>query len=436
MAFLKTPTFLYLTRATSSHSLSRKPSTFPSTLPEKGIQARRERNRRAQHDFRQRRRAAEEAKRRRMQHLEDTIEEISHVLINFCDEMLGTEEIARQPRLMARLQHTTRQALVLARSVSNPTDTSTPRESEDERDNRRDDGPSREKNPHERPSRQPADASVSEVSCQPTSSVVSVDDDPSPTFDLHGDDLNGSGLNDMAPLIEQTWPRSHLNAWHTNSFPVRLVKATLSRASLSLGGDLYVPAEEIERALGPALRLRTRQQLLAYMQWLLGPGSDDLYQATGTNWNTAASVGRTKSYFPSSLPSPEDGSYDTSDTDSSGHSSTQAANPEFLTAIGVQEQLQSLGAKVLSSDTIELSISRPEFPEAGAGSLGSTVPAFLAACAPDPVPSAAALIVQLNTSLLEANLAYVAKCLGKGPVYPRHEIGRAVEASVILARWG
>ncbi|KAK9242158.1 hypothetical protein V1506DRAFT_107359 [Lipomyces tetrasporus] len=161
-----------------------------------------------------------------------------------------------------------------------------------------------------------------------------------------------------------------------------------------------------------------------------------MHQATGINWNATCARGAGGNLGPF-WPSPEDGNYESSGTDDdSDHPSDQGLQPEFLTALGVQEQLQSLGAKVLGSDMMELSISGgPEFLESGIANSSLTLGAFQPARTPNRMGSAA-LIVRLNTSLLAANLAYVAMCLEKGPVYPRREVARAVEASVILAHGG
>ncbi|KAH6874027.1 hypothetical protein B0T10DRAFT_588189 [Thelonectria olida] len=406
------------------------------------LKARRERNRQAQHDFRRRRQAAEEAQRRRIQHLEKTIEELSNVIVGLCDEMLSTKDIARQPSLMALLQRSTTRALTLATSVSNTSETDTVRESVDDGDKRRDDEQNKEmhrgnKNP---PERKAADSTLSQPSpCQHPSLVVDAETDSFPTLRIDTDDLNniamGSSLNVLEPLVKQAWPQTHPNGLDTDSFPVRLVETTLSQACLFLNGEIYVPAEEMERAFGSTLRLLTRPQLVAYMQWLLGPGRNDMYQATGINWNSGSARG-VKSYFQYFLPSLAHAQYDSSDTDSPpDHASNQAGQPEFLTALGVQEQLQKLGAKVLGPDTIELSIrtsGSSEWDRANSDSHPGALPMAhtLESAAP------ATLTVRLDTFLLATNLAYVAKCLDKGPVYPRHGIARAVEASIILARGG
>lgn len=160
-----------------------------------------------------------------------------------------------------------------------------------------------------------------------------------------------------------------------------------------------------------------------------------MYQATGINWNPASTRGA-DGYYHSVLSSTEHRHYATSDADSSSDNChDRPEQSEFLTALGVQEQLQSLGAKVLSPDTIELSISGPGSPESDTGRSAPTFLAFPTAHTLGLV-APARLVLRLNTFLLATNLSYMAQCLDKGPVYPRHGIARAIEASVILARGG
>lgn len=369
------------------------------------FQARRERNRRAQQVFRQRRQASKEAQRCRIQQLENTVEELSNVIISFCDEMIGTEEVAREQRLMARLQRCTAQALVLARSASNTNANYTAREIEDDEQKTEE-----YKYPTKKPNQKIVDSTLPRASS------------------CHSHD---SAHAMTPPLIDQAWLQTHQHDMDTSSsFPLHLVETTLSRAYLYLNGDVHIAAEDMERAFGHSLRLHTHQQVLAHLRWLLGAGKDKMRQATGINWSIKAWAdgGDSTDLF---WPFKEDGSIGTDD------GSEDDSQPEFLTALGVQEQLESLGAKVLDSDLMELSISGYESlqiyssADSGPASLGAVRPAR----APSSVGSAA-LIVWLNTSLLTTNLADLAMCLEKGPVYPRHGVARAVEASVIMAHGG
>ncbi|KAL6410782.1 hypothetical protein AUP68_07214 [Ilyonectria robusta] len=361
---------------------------------------------------------------------------MSKVFIGFCDDMLSTKELASQPHLMARLQHSTTRVLALARSVSTTTETSAARESEGDGNDIQDGARDEEKLPKMPSRRKTADSTLPQVSCQRPSVGVGADTDSSTTVDVNTDDSISMdmrrGLNGIAAVVGQA--QMHTHEFDARSFAVQLVKATLSHASLALNGDIYIRAEDMERAFGSMLRIRTRQQLATSMRWMLGPGSDAMYQATGINWNPGSTRGA-EGYSYSVLPH-KHGHYSTSDADSSSDNfNDRPEQPEFLTALGVQEQLQSLGAKVLSPDTMELSIS-------GSGSTGSDTrrPSsnFLAFPTANALGLAAParLVLRLNTFLLATNLSHGAKCLGKGPVYPRHGIAKAIEASVILARGG
>lgn len=327
------------------------------------------------------------------------------MIVSFCDEMIGTEEVAREKRLMARLQRCTAQALVLARSASSTNANHTAREAEDDEQKME-----RYNYPTKKPNLNIADSPLPQTSsCHSADSAYAI----------------------TPPLMDQAWIHTHQHDVNTSSsFPLHLVQTTLSRACLYLNGDVHIPAEDMERAFGHTLRLHTQQQVLSHLRWLLGAGKDEMRQATGINWSTKAWAegGDSTDLF---WPFKDDGSIGTDD------GSEDDSQPEFLTALGVQEQLESLGAKVLGSDLMELSISGYESlqiysnADSGPASLGAVRPAR----APSSVGSAA-LIVWLNTSLLTTNLADEAMCLEKGPIYPRRGVARAVEASVIMAQGG
>ncbi|RMJ16233.1 hypothetical protein CDV36_004153 [Fusarium kuroshium] len=379
----------------------------PAREKDEAIEARRERNRRAQQVFRQRRQANKEAQRCRIQQLEKTVEELSNVIISFCDEMIGTEEIAREKRLMAQLQLCTAQALVLAKSVSNTNVNRTVREKEDDE---------QEMEKYKYPTKK--------LDQKLTNSTL-----PQASSCHHPDRASAV----VPPLIDQAWLQTYQHDLDTSSsFPLHLVETTISRACLYLNGDVHIAVEDLERAFGLSLRIHTRQQLLAHLRWLLRAGKEEMRQATGINWSTKVwsrgGSGSTDLFRPFA----EDGSPGTDDG-----SEDDDLQPDFLTALGVQEQLESLGAKVLGSDLMELSISGYESLQAR--STADSGPALLSVVRPERTPSlvgSAALIVWLNTSLLATNLAHMAMCLEKGPVYPRRGVAKAVEASVVMAHGG
>ncbi|KAH6999346.1 hypothetical protein EDB80DRAFT_687462 [Ilyonectria destructans] len=164
------------------------------------LKTRRERNRQAQHDFRLRQRAANEAQQHRTRHLENTIEELTNVLIGFYDEMLRTEEIAAEPSLMARIRRSTKQVLTLAKSVSNMGEKDTAEEQDDggdKRYNKRKKG----EHPKGRPKRKAVDYALRPPSpSQVPSSVVATDTDAAATFSINSEDSNNVEIHLDQPV--------------------------------------------------------------------------------------------------------------------------------------------------------------------------------------------------------------------------------------------
>lgn len=379
-------------------------------------QTRRERNRQAQHNFRLRRQAAEAAQQRRIAQLEDTVERLSNVLVGLCDEMLNSEEVARHPRLMTRLHRSTTDALALAKSISGSVDSvddygvntpvdETPR-------------------PHETQPRM----TVNDLSSKPRPAKHSwFSSGPVfglwPTAGESTHEINEVGevpakdvQSSTGPVPLPPWPKTIQDTTYFDLFPIRLVKVSLALGCSCLSGELGLPESEIQRAFGPALRVQSRQQVLSHLQWLLGPGQNHLHETSGADWSPGSS---------------ETSSSDSSPPSQSTNSSSDSGDTyqaEFLTAVGVHEQLQSFGATLLDQDTMELRFTGSERP--------GTLPE-----APSPIltaPSlqlmaATRLILRLNISVLANNLAYMGICLGKGPVYPRQGIASAVEASIVRA---
>ena len=267
----------------------------------------------------------------------------------------------------------------------------------------------------------------------------------SPSFDVEMDYMDNHLSDTTIPLNQRPLsPQTHHLLWAMNPFPLRLVETTISRAYLSLNGDLHVPIEEIHRAFGTVLHLRTREQLAARMQWLLGPGRSDMYRAAGITQgsNTAHSSGTEalEEGFPHTFLSSLGDRISRGPSDADlvpDYPGDQAAQSDFLTALGVQEQLEGLGAKMVDTDTMEISISNSStLSGTGIGKPDVALGVPPLPHSPRRPKASAPLIMRLSVSLLTTNLAHVAVCLGKGPRYPRWEMGRAVQASVTLVRGG
>lgn len=387
---------------------------------------RRERNRQAQSVFRKRRQAAEEAQKRRVQQLETTVERMSQLLIGLCDEMMDTEEVARQPSLMARLQHSTAQTLELVRSViCDRTDSGEEFEGIDKSTTRQCNAEQTHK--HDTDSDSPARDSPSKplhpfVAGTPSESFTSIHADECHSDNVEVGHPSSDTLLSSSQGYQFTTP--HI-AWGTTAFPLRLLEITLSRARLCLSGDIMMPAEEFQRSFGSSLRLRTREQLATHMRWLLGPGRNHLHQIIGSGRVKHPSKGAADSLHTVSS-SLEKSVWQSPGLDDGWDDFSFTAQQDYLTAVGVQEQLESLGAKMVDPDTIELSINNPH----------DRVTTIFKTCTTTSALQSAPLVVRLSLPLLETNLAQVAMCFVDRPVYPRREIVKVIEASVVSARGG
>ncbi|KAH6877170.1 hypothetical protein B0T10DRAFT_194516 [Thelonectria olida] len=98
----------------------RPPAPSSSSVDEATLTARRQRNREAQNVFRRRKQAADAAQAKRLRRLEEVVEEMSSIFMNFVDEVLASEIVTHQPGLAASLRKCTRRVLDLAQEVVGP----------------------------------------------------------------------------------------------------------------------------------------------------------------------------------------------------------------------------------------------------------------------------------------------------------------------------
>ncbi|KAH6697194.1 hypothetical protein F5X68DRAFT_196891 [Plectosphaerella plurivora] len=312
---------------------------------------RREQNRQAQQAFRQRRKIAEAAQLKKIKQLEDTVEEMSRMLVGLCDEMVAATaagDLVARPGLMDLLRSSIARSLELAGTVS-PSEDEGVAMSEPEKDKSQSPGQETSSSPEQEQSQSPEQHKFQSPEQHKFQSPEQVTILPS--------------------QIPPAWPPTT----NTATFAMRLVETTLAYGVMYLNGDAYISSSEFQRAFGPSLRDLTTAQLLAKLQYQLGPGRGTLHQNAGL-------------FRPTS-----DG---------------------LVTAFDVQQQLSGLGARDLGPDMMELRI--------GGGQDGGG--------------AAPGMVVRLKTSLLTMNLANSAVCMEQGPAYPAHEVQKAVEASVVLAR--
>jgi hypothetical protein len=396
---------------------------------------------------------AERSRDLRLELLEDVVEQMTTILIDFCDEVLKNNVAAKDPDLLACLQRSSARVIALAKTVhpeetvettvtlqvpsshspgtghsieSGVQDTSECRDERCRSEHADDKAPvSSNENP-------PATSMMDGIA-SPGWSVCLAEMIQSDNPDGYNCDTNGRSNLDLRAT--QLLPPRIQSPPRVVPFPLRLVKTTIGQAYLFLRGDLYVSSEDIDRSFGNTLRLRTREQLISRMHWLLGRSINDLSEAAGM---TGAHTQLGSSETPPSGLGTSSNVATAWDLDTDGilkwpYSEMQA--DAFLTAFGVYRELGHLGARMLDPDTMEISITGVGLStshHSSEGGLSGTNPYNGNYRNDDPTY----LTVRLNVSRLARSLTSVAVCLARGPVYPRHELAKAVEASVILVKGG
>ncbi|CAG9983858.1 unnamed protein product [Clonostachys byssicola] len=340
------------------------------------LQARRERNRKAQTEFRRRQQLAERSRDLRLQLLEDVVQEMATILTEFCDELLKNEAVAKDPNLVACLRCSSARIIALVGTV-HPEETmdatatiqvpsshspGTGRSIKSAVENTPEYRDKQYRSAHADDSTPPVPSNDS----LPASSMEY--ETASPRWSLYlsemiqsdipseyGCDSHERANLDLQP-VQRLPPRVPSSSLRAVPFPLRLVKTTLAHAYLFLRGDLYISSEDIHRSFGNTLRLRTREQLISHLHWLLGRGIDDLSEAAGMAG--AFTHSESADRLPGHGTSSHAGTAWDLDTDGILkflYSEIQA--DAFLTAFGVYKKLNHLGARMLDPETMEISIS-------------------------------------------------------------------------------
>lgn len=386
------------------------------------------------------------------------VEEMSCVFIGFFDEMIQTEAIATQyPGLVSSLRWSVARVLALAKEVVDiDGDLGVELESTRESQDRMVINAAMEDTGSETPELVPSYETERFMAEEPPEILPKVTYSTSPGVVMLTEKMTTSpdfySLSSQATspfsLPSQiygngwdpsTTPPSHMEMpiklpsastqsllRSLDSFPLRLLETTLSHAYYSLTID------QIPEAFGWTLRFRKKEELIASIRWLLGPGRDYIYRASGLTWG---SKNGNVAVFPPYMPNPP--------SLGGGFGPDEAAEEPFdyLTVIGVHEQLQNLGARVIDSDTIEISVSGPKIqrefsnfqpppslPQPDTWSYFDFFSTHRLQSNP--------LTMKLSVSLLTLNLAQKSLCFARGPGFPRKELGRVLEASVTMAHGG
>lgn len=378
------------------------------------MQTKRNRNRQAQSLFRQRKQVAEAAERHRIQTLEGIVQESSNVFIDFVDELLGKEGILRHyPELGASIHRSVARLLTLTKTLHAADDAATPPAAMPTQ--------GRLSALVEPPIDMQAAQLASTIGILPYADFVS--HEQGRRFQL--DDIMTSspthGAAQVSRCLQPSWQLEfpttdqdkantdslddefshHVQRQPLGSFCLHLIKETVSQACLALRGQRPVPDGEIERVFQVALRSYTRDQIITRLQAILGPEGHRLYLAAGISCT---------------------------DHDDAG---------DYLTAVDVQSRLQALGARMINVDHVEISVPNgtPEI----SGNRGSVFgdaeltftdlgPKDAASCGYNHTP----ILMHLDVWRLTASLVNVAVCAQSRPMYPRTELAKAVQASVVM----
>lgn len=342
------------------------------------------------------------------------MQESSNVFIDFVDELLGKKDILRHyPELGASIHHSVARLLTVAKNLHAADDAATP--------------------PAAMPTQgrfsalvePPIDMQAAQLSSTigifPCADFVShkqgrrfqLDDTMTPS--THGAAQVSRCLQPSWQLefpttdqdkadtdsLDDEFPR-HVQRQPLGSFCLHLIKETVSQACLALKGQRQVPDRDVERVFQVALRSYTREQIMTRLQAILGPEGHRLYLAAGISCT---------------------------DHDDAG---------DYLTAVDVQSRLEALGARMINVDHVEISVPNgtPEI----SGDRGSVFGDAEELTFPDLGPNDAAscgynhtpILMHLDVWRLTASLVNVAVCAQSRPMYPRTELAKAVQASVVM----
>ncbi|KAI5458226.1 hypothetical protein BGZ63DRAFT_60513 [Mariannaea sp. PMI_226] len=393
-----------------------RPPTNSSELDEATLKARRQRNREAQNVFRKRRQAAEVAQSKRLGRLEEIVEEMSSIFMNFVDEMLASETVSQQPELVSSLRGSMKRVLDLAQEVVGPDDTNTstvevaaapavandstmtpssapisqptPTHQQSNVDSKLTPPSSLSTSP-EPPGLSSTASNTSEESTEgdfqfgndaihhfcTTSRSLNLPAPPGmpehiPDPELPNDDSSsmkvighphqfyGNGWTvSNHPIVDENmseyWgPRVAISR---DSFAYRLAKASLINAFniLSQSEAPPPPPSEEHRLVGTTLNERNREDLLVRLRWLLGSGGDYIYRVVDLPYGQHGDQIFTRSDLNPAFD--ELGWPSITKAVKDDHNGTA----RYFSILGVERQLLSLGGRFVDTETLELNIPNP-----------------------------------------------------------------------------
>ncbi|EGU72893.1 hypothetical protein BFJ63_vAg17920 [Fusarium oxysporum f. sp. narcissi] len=412
----------------TKHVRRRGRPRIKSSMESETVMARRARNRQAQNVYRVRREAAQKQQTLRLQQLEHAIEEMSSTIEAFTREMLSSRIVEQHRELLLPLRKMTTTILALATGADGVRSPSPDNVLQSPKNEMKDD-----KYEH----RASHSENISFITTPPSASseeqhlidkaisthhagtqherrimALASSQSRSSASDISNEQMEQwlSGVRE--PLELEFMPQLPLE-----SLTYRLVYSSLLTAltALTQPNHSIEPLLEECRIFGTVVPGTRRANLISHYKWLLGPGTASLYDCAKL------------SFIPNQTPS-----------SLKQHTmSVQSEQLSFLSVVDIESRLVALGARNRYQDFIEIEIENPNKPKED---MGQHFLSHWAVGNFDPFdvgpPKTTNMTIHICLSLLIANLAKCAVCLGRGPAFPVHDLGAAIEASVVAAHGG
>ena len=396
--------------------------------------------------YRERKRAAEEAERMRTARLEGVVEELGGILMSFADDLIAVDEVRRNHTLMTSLQKTIRKSIAMTNEVLDMESTQGEESSRD---------PEVEESAVVRPHAIILDPVPPTETRQDqheygSSPLLPYQDDSQSAYTptaLTRSFASATSLDHLLyPRIAQQtfgngWmdyhgdfvnhhpPNTGANGITPDTFPYRLVEQSVAHSFNVLLRDVSITTDKARSIFRWSLGTKTREGLLCHLRWMLGPGRFILSRAAGIpakRYTKALACGK-------SLDDEENddcGSH-ASPTFASDLGDEEASSEPLalLSARDVDDKLDSLQARPVGNNILELTISSPAPTEMTMqkGENDNNRPS-----APGVRQGLTTfLTLRLSLSLLIQNLSTTAICLQAGPGYPETELGRIIQESML-----
>jgi hypothetical protein len=371
--------------------------------------------------------------------LEWVIERMSTVIADFTNQLLQDPVVLQYPDLITTIQDVIKDVLALANAAGDPEDAPKLRRARG-KTFQGDNSVTSGSNLVSGPSPSSTTATVDSALLIPGYRDVMPDPTPvTQTFPMQNPlvEFAGTPLDIMTPDlypeaadISFTIPKSlgpilwtSPKPFLPNSFNHRLTYSCFNLGDLILSRSVKspIPWTEESRMFGSTLRYRQRDEMINRIRWLLGPGKDELEDLASLPWG-----GR---WWDQEFSSQDLASCATT------ASMIDPSAPEFLSVLGVEKQLEALGARFLEEDTVELSTSslailsrncqEPFCKQPESWSFVNLFPSEA------PRQRFTSRTIHVSVSALIDNLTKTAVCLMKGPGFPKQALKGAIEESII-----